>query len=258
MASNKEKIKQLRTTADASAKYRDKWLSVDNWIELITNHNSDSALTSQELNRALARDYPTKSLMDTKEGTVNYTGIFRDTKYETKEGNTCRITYYCLTEPGASAASWDSGEARTTQKIATYEDVEEEATEEEAMVEGATEEEAMVEGATVEGATEGAMEEAEEEVTEEAVEGGAMEGAGEEATEEGVGGGATEEGVEREATEEGVEVQLCSGYTEELIMESNHLGDKEMVAEGFKHLCGLGIHNYATDYQPRQCGLLMG
>jgi hypothetical protein len=94
MASNKEKIKQLRTTADASAKYRDKWLSVDNWIELITNHNSDSALTSQELNRALARDYPTKSLMDTKEGTVNYTGIFRDTKYETKEGNTCRITYH--------------------------------------------------------------------------------------------------------------------------------------------------------------------
>jgi hypothetical protein len=115
MASYKEKIKQLRTTADASAKYRDKWLSVHNWIELIKNHHHDSTLTSWELNRALGSDYPTKALMDMKEGALlNYTGIFRDNKPEIKEGKTCRVTYYCLTEPGADAAIWDGGKGRTT------------------------------------------------------------------------------------------------------------------------------------------------
>jgi hypothetical protein len=174
MASNKDIIKQLRATANASRMYRDKWLSDDNWIELIKDHHKDSTLTSQALNRALATDHSTKEVVDIKDGASNSTGIFRDKKQVQKAGKKCRVSYYCLTVPGSSAASWDGGHAMTTQKIAAEEDVEEE---------GAEEDEDAIEEEATEEAEEATAEEVEEEAIEavgEEVEGEAIEAVGEE------------------------------------------------------------------------------
>jgi hypothetical protein len=70
-------IKQLRTTADASTKYQNKWLSDDNWIRLINEHDTNSTLTSPALNAALSGDPSTKNTIEIMDGTVNKTGIFR-------------------------------------------------------------------------------------------------------------------------------------------------------------------------------------
>jgi hypothetical protein len=147
MATYKEKIQELRATADASLMYRDKWLSVDNWIELIKDHHKDSTLTSSALNRALTTDHSTKDVMYIMDGASNATGIFRDTKQMTEAGKKRRVIYYCLTAPGSSAASWDGGHAMTTQKIAAGEDVEEEEAEEDEDVATEKAEEGTAEGA---------------------------------------------------------------------------------------------------------------
>jgi hypothetical protein len=72
------------------------------------------------------------------------------------------------------------------------------------------------------------------------------EGGQEEAIEKGATEGVEGEATEGVANEEGVEVQLCCGYTEELISKNYRIQDNGKVAEGFKYLVGQGIHNYAS------------
>jgi hypothetical protein len=122
MASYKEIIKQLRNTAKASAKYQNKWLSDVNWVELIKAHDTNSTLTSLELNAAIRKDPSIKDIVDIMDGS-NGTGIHRIIILEkTKEGKNRRVPYYYLTQPGSTdsadvGASWASGNGRTTQEI---------------------------------------------------------------------------------------------------------------------------------------------
>jgi hypothetical protein len=77
MATRKEIIKQLRATADASPEYQNKWLSDDNWVELIKGRHTYSILTSQGLNSALALDGSTKDAIDVMDNRLNLTNIYR-------------------------------------------------------------------------------------------------------------------------------------------------------------------------------------
>jgi hypothetical protein len=69
MLSNAEIVKQLRTTADESTTQEDKWLSADDWIELMKAHHTNSTLTPKVLNAALLRNPSTKDVVDLKNGT---------------------------------------------------------------------------------------------------------------------------------------------------------------------------------------------
>jgi hypothetical protein len=80
MLSNAEIVKQLRTTADESTAYQNKWLSADNWIELMKAHNTNPTLISNVLNAALSRNPSTKDVVDLKNGASNETGIYRNKK----------------------------------------------------------------------------------------------------------------------------------------------------------------------------------
>jgi hypothetical protein len=95
MLSNEEIVKRLRTTADESTTYQNKWLSADNWIELMKAHHTNPTLTSKMLNAAISRNPLTKDVVDLNDGFSNRTGIYRNKKQE----NNCRVSYYYLTTP---------------------------------------------------------------------------------------------------------------------------------------------------------------
>jgi hypothetical protein len=78
MLSNALIVKQLRTTADESTTYQNKWLSDGNWIELDKAHLTNPTLTSKVLNAALPRNPSTKNVVDFKDGASNQTGINRN------------------------------------------------------------------------------------------------------------------------------------------------------------------------------------
>jgi hypothetical protein len=80
MLSNAEIVKQLRTTADESTTYQNKWLSADKWTELMKAHHTNPTLTSKMLNDAIGKDPSTKDAVDLKHGASNQTGIYRNKK----------------------------------------------------------------------------------------------------------------------------------------------------------------------------------
>ena len=116
MSSNADIVKHLRTTADASATYRNKWLSDDNWIDLIKAHDTNSNLTSLKLNAAIRRDYSTKHAVDLKDGASTRTGIYRNTK---QVSNNRKVCYYYLTEVGSDVDEqvWSNAAGVRTQEV---------------------------------------------------------------------------------------------------------------------------------------------
>jgi hypothetical protein len=109
MLSNTEIVKQLRTTADESTAYQNKWLSADNWIELMKAHNTNPTLTSNVLNTAVMKDPSTKNVVDLKNGASNQTGIYRNQK-QVKGRRVCYYYYYS-TVPGSDVDEflWGNG-----------------------------------------------------------------------------------------------------------------------------------------------------
>jgi hypothetical protein len=82
MLSHEAIVEKLRKTADAATTYQNKWLSDDNWSELINQAHANSTLTYQQLNCAMRRNPATKLAVDLKDGKANQTGIYRNTKQE--------------------------------------------------------------------------------------------------------------------------------------------------------------------------------
>jgi hypothetical protein len=116
----KTAIKQLRATADASEMYQNKWLTDDNWIELINGLHTNSTLTSQELNSAISLDASTKDVVNIMDGSSNRTGIYRNVLQETsRAGKKRRVKCYYLTKPGSSVCPglWGRGGGKVTQGI---------------------------------------------------------------------------------------------------------------------------------------------
>jgi hypothetical protein len=115
MLSNEEIVKRLRTTADESTTYQNKWLSADNWIELMKAHHTNPTLTSKMLNAAISRNPLTKDVVDLNDGFSNRTGIYRNKKQE----NNCRVSYYYLTTPESDSNDllWCNGAGVSRQEV---------------------------------------------------------------------------------------------------------------------------------------------
>jgi phage tail protein X len=114
MLSNAEIVKQLRTTADESTTYQNKWLSADNWVKLIKAHHTNPALTSRVLNAAIRKDPSTKNAVDLTDGVANQTGIYRNRKQESGR----RLCFYYLTAPGSDGNEllWGNGAGISEQE----------------------------------------------------------------------------------------------------------------------------------------------
>jgi hypothetical protein len=97
-------VEKLRKTADAATTYQNKWLSDDNWSELINQAHANSTLTYKELNCAVSKNPATRYVVDLMDGKANQTGIYRNTK---QEGGR-KVRYYYLTELGSNGdeRSW--------------------------------------------------------------------------------------------------------------------------------------------------------
>jgi hypothetical protein len=100
MLSNSVIVNQLRATSDESTTYQNKWLSADNWIELMKAHHTDPTLNSKVLNAALSRNPSTKDVVNLKNGASNQTGIYRNKKQENNR-RICYYYYYYSTVPGS-------------------------------------------------------------------------------------------------------------------------------------------------------------
>jgi hypothetical protein len=98
MLSNSMIVKQLRTTADESTTYQNKWLPADNCIELMKAHHTDPTLNSKVLSATLSRNPSTKHVVDLKNRASNQTGIYRNKK---QENNRLICYYYYSTVPGS-------------------------------------------------------------------------------------------------------------------------------------------------------------
>jgi len=105
MAKRQAIIKKLLDTANTSNSYKSKWLSDENWVELINHHHPNDEITVKSLNGALSRHQSTKDAIDLMDGTSNPTGIYRNKKFQettTAEGKTFRnMTFYLLLKPGS-------------------------------------------------------------------------------------------------------------------------------------------------------------
>jgi hypothetical protein len=93
----------------------EKWLSDDNWIELIKAHHTNLTLTSLQLNAAIRKYYSTKNAVDLTDGVSNTTGIYRNTK----QVNNRRVSHYYFTDLGSDVdeSSWGNGAGVRTQKV---------------------------------------------------------------------------------------------------------------------------------------------
>ena len=69
-------------TSKASDRYKNKWLSGSNWIELIKHHNPAFKDCTKGLNRAFSKTVPYKTSIQSFGGAeCNATGLFREEKF---------------------------------------------------------------------------------------------------------------------------------------------------------------------------------
>ena len=81
MAKRQAIITKLLDTTNTLNSYKSKWLSDENWVELINHHHPKDEITVKSLNGALSRHQSTKDTIDLMDGTSNPTSIYRNKKF---------------------------------------------------------------------------------------------------------------------------------------------------------------------------------
>ena len=100
-------INVLKATAKVSPSYQNKWISDENWAELVNQHFPDTGIDYKQINNALGRTLPYKNVIYHRDGETNTTGIYAEKNFDKAKKR--EVRYYLITEEGKTVSQPDKG-----------------------------------------------------------------------------------------------------------------------------------------------------